>query len=221
MPRPASRRRPAVALTALAAAVNMVGNVAAGRLLQRGVAPLAPAAAAASRRWPWRTVAFAGCGEAAAAGAAIRGGAAVSRCVGGLIPATLFVLAVRLAPSAARCRPRSAGCSSGPRSASSPARRWWPGWPAPAGGWQWTWVVTGACSPSRAWAWRAPCRGCSVNAGSRDSLESSASSSGIGALVSFLNQLKDAGAAPPARTHCAGSSSCDFDRTLRRTEKPA
>jgi len=85
--------------TALAAAVNMVGNIASGRLLQRGVrAPvllqsgyLAMALGA--------MVAFAPWAEGGAAVAAVRYlGILMFSMVGGLIPGTLFSLAVRVAP---------------------------------------------------------------------------------------------------------------------------
>jgi hypothetical protein len=87
--------------TAVAAGVNMVGTVGAGRLLQRGVAPprllqtgygvmgvasvlmYAPV-------WP--------AGWLAAAGPFVA--VLVFSSVGGLIPATLFAQAVRVAPSA-------------------------------------------------------------------------------------------------------------------------
>ena len=83
-------------LTALAAAVNMLGNVASGRLLQRGWAPRSTlwlglgamalgstlAFAAFSAGWPWLRYA----------------GVLLFSGVGGLVPGTLFSLAVRLAP---------------------------------------------------------------------------------------------------------------------------
>lgn len=81
------------AATALAALVNMIGNVAAGRLLQHGIA--------ASR--------LLACGFAAMALGAVAtfselngviryGGVLVFSMLGGLIPGTLFSLAVRVAP---------------------------------------------------------------------------------------------------------------------------
>jgi hypothetical protein len=83
-------------LTALAAAVNMVGNMASGRLLQSGWAPRATlwlgfgamalgstlAFAAFTEDWPWLRFA----------------GVLLFSGVGGLVPGTLFSLAVRLAP---------------------------------------------------------------------------------------------------------------------------
>lgn len=89
------------AATALAAAANMVGNIVAGRMLRAGVAPslllaagftamglgallaFTPDWSAVSRPWSWClplvfVLLFSGCG--------------------GLVPGTLFALAVRLAP---------------------------------------------------------------------------------------------------------------------------
>lgn len=83
-------------LTALAAAVNMAGNMASGRLLQRGWAPRSTlwmgfgamalgstlAFASLTDGWPWLRFA----------------GVLLFSGVGGLVPGTLFSLAVRLAP---------------------------------------------------------------------------------------------------------------------------
>jgi cyanate permease len=130
-------------LTALAAAVNMLGNIGSGRLLHRGVpAPrllligfvtmgLAAAATFGATDWPpapryLAVLAFSG--------------------IGGLIPATLFALAVRLAPSEGTLSTTigwvqqwsSFGQFAGPPLVAWVASR--------AGGWQWTWVATGLCS---------------------------------------------------------------------------
>lgn len=135
-------------LTALAAAVNMVGNIASGRLLQRGVAP--------------RTLLLAGfgvmgCGAFLAfVGTATADGGLpptlryvavlLFSAVGGLIPGTLFSLAVRLAPSD-RTVSTTVGWmqqwSSIGQFAGPPLVAWMAG---AAGGWQWTWVVTGTCA---------------------------------------------------------------------------
>lgn len=83
------------AATALAAGVNMIGNIASGRLLQRRVPPawlltcgyVAMGVGAMLAFAPWTP------------GAALRyGGVLLFSAVGGLIPGTLFSLAVRLAP---------------------------------------------------------------------------------------------------------------------------
>ncbi len=133
-------------LTAAVAAVNMAGNIGAGRLLQRGVAPsrlltigfttMALAAAAT----------FAGSGDAGLAPALRYGAVLLFSGVGGLIPATLFALAVRLAPSEGTLSTTvgwvqqwsALGQFAGPPLVAAVA--------SATGGWQWTWVATGACS---------------------------------------------------------------------------
>jgi MFS family permease len=133
-------------LTALAAAANMVGNIASGRLLQRGV----PAARLLSIGFIVMTL-----GAAATFAGAVGSGlppalrfAAVLLFsgVGGLIPGTLFSLAVRLAPGAHTLSTTvgwvqqwsSLGQFAGPPLVAWVASR--------AGGWQYTGWVTGACS---------------------------------------------------------------------------
>jgi MFS family permease len=130
-------------LTALAAAVNMVGNVASGRLLQKGVSAgvllycgflaMALGGALAFGAWTsdlpiWRYA-----------------GVLLFSMCGGLVPGTLFSLALRLAPSEGTVAATvgwmqqwsSAGQFVGP-----PAVAWLA---AQVGGWQWTWTITGAC----------------------------------------------------------------------------
>jgi len=71
--------------------------------------------------------------------------------VGGVIPATLFALAVRVAPSEQTLSTTvgwvqqwsAFGQFAGPPLAAWVASR--------AGGWHWTWVVTGACSLAGLW----------------------------------------------------------------------
>lgn len=83
-------------LTALAAAVNIVGNMVSGRLLQRGWAPRATLWLGFGAMALGSTVAFAAFTETQPwlryAGVLLFSG------VGGLVPGTLFSLAVRLAP---------------------------------------------------------------------------------------------------------------------------
>lgn len=132
------------ALTALAASMNIVGNAAAGRLLQRRVAPPV----------------LLHCGFAAmAAGTAIAfmpalGAGAVMQYVavllfsmfGGLVPGTLFALSVRLAPDGHTVATTvgwmqqlsALGQFTGPPLVAWVAHR--------AGDWHWTWAVTGAFS---------------------------------------------------------------------------
>lgn len=130
-------------LTALAAAVNMVGNMASGRLLQRGWAPRSTlwfgfaamalgstlAFAAFTEGWPWLRFM----------------GVLVFSGLGGLVPGTLFSLAVRLAPGEQQVAATvgwvqqlsALGQFIGPPAAAALAAR--------AGGWQLTPVFTVAC----------------------------------------------------------------------------
>jgi len=140
--------------TALVAAANIVGNLSAGRAMQRGVAPalllrigfVALAVAA--------LLAFGASGASPAAGASDPGpwlppGARFAAVLlfsglGGLIPATLFVLAVQRAPSADTVSTTvgwmqqwsSLGQFAGPPLVAAVATA--------AGGWQFTWLATGA-----------------------------------------------------------------------------
>lgn len=138
------------ALTALAAAMNIVGNVTGGRLLQGGVAP--------DRLMRWGFVvmalgsvaAFAQIGDSRDALGLPPALRYLAVCMfslgGGVVPATLFMLGVRLAPG-----PSTVSTTIGMmQQASSLGQFIAPpvvAWIAHrAGGWQWTWVVTLACS---------------------------------------------------------------------------
>ena len=131
------------ALTALAAGVNMVGNVVSGRCLQKGLAPtwllnagftaMALGAALAFGTWTqdapaWRYA-----------------GVLLFSLCGGLVPGTLFSLAVRLSPheyTVSTTVGWMQQCSSIGQFAGPPAVAWLA---AAVGGWQWTWLITGAC----------------------------------------------------------------------------
>ncbi len=130
-------------LTAGVAAVNMVGNIVAGRLLARGVRPQALL---------WTGFAAMALGAFVAFGAPVAGsaplryaGALLFSCVGGLIPGTLFALAPTLAPGERSISTTvgwmqqwsAVGQVSGPPLVAWVASQ--------VGGWQFTWVVTGAC----------------------------------------------------------------------------
>lgn len=136
-------------LTALVAAINMVGNVAAGRLLDRGVqarvllivgfSVMALGTLAAFATYPLSP-------QGTGLPAPIRFVAVLLfSMVGGLIPGTLFSLAVRLAPSADTVSTTvgwaqqwsALGQFSGPPLVAGLASR--------VGGWHWTWSVTGTC----------------------------------------------------------------------------
>jgi len=130
-------------LTALVAAANIAGNLAGGRLVQRGWLPqrvlvlgfVAMALASTTAfawpglpaPWPYLAVlAFSGCG--------------------GLIPATLFGLALRVAPGEHAVATTvgwmqqwsALGQFAGPPVVAAIA--------AAHGGWQWTWLFTAGCS---------------------------------------------------------------------------
>ncbi|PBI85453.1 Major Facilitator Superfamily protein [Variovorax boronicumulans] len=139
-------------LTALAAAMNIVGNLMGGRWLQRGVAP------ERLLQWGFLTMAlggvaaFAQVGQGAGAEAlglplALRYAAICAFSLGGgMVPATLFLLGVRLAPG-----PSTVSTTVGlMQQASSLGQFLAP--PAVAwlahrvGGWHWTWTATLACS---------------------------------------------------------------------------
>jgi predicted MFS family arabinose efflux permease len=136
------------AATALVAMVNMVGNIVAGRLLQRAV--------------PAHRLLYAGF-VAMAVGAALAfaptdmppslrfAGALAFSMLGGLVPGTLFSLAVRVAPDEGSVSTTvgwmqqwsSFGQFAGPPRVAWVASR--------VGGWQWSGAVTGACALAGLW----------------------------------------------------------------------
>ncbi len=132
-------------LTALAAAVNMLGNVAAGRLLHRGVAATTLLSAGYATMALTAAAAFAEVGGAGLNAPLRFAAVLVFSAVGGVIPGTLFSLAVRLAPGEATVA-TTVGlmqqCSAAGQFFGPPAVAWVA---SQAGGWQWTWLATGAC----------------------------------------------------------------------------
>ncbi|PUE34361.1 CynX/NimT family MFS transporter [Limnohabitans sp. Jir72] len=141
-------------LTALAAAVNMLGNMASGRLLQRGWAPRSTLWLGFGAMALGSTLAFASFTEGSPwlrfAGVLLFSG------VGGLVPGTLFSLAVRLAPGEQQVattvgwvqQMSALGQFVGPPVVAAVAAR--------AGGWQFTPLVTvGCCVVGAALAWAA------------------------------------------------------------------
>jgi cyanate permease len=138
--------------SAIVAAVNMVGNIASGRLLQRGVSPqrllrvgfgvmAAGAVGLYAPLWP--------AGPVAVVGPFVS--VLLFSAVGGLVPGTLFSQAVRLAPSPGTVSTTvgwmqqwsSIGQFAGP-----PAVAWLA---SQAGGWQWSWTATGLCAVTGFW----------------------------------------------------------------------
>lgn len=135
-----------VGLTAaLAAGVNMLGNVAAGRWLGRGASPVWPLLTGFLAMGGGALLAF---GSVGATGGPVLQYLAVLvfSAVGGLIPGTLFALAVQLAPSEGTVSATvgwmqqlsSLGQFAGPPAVAALAV-----W---AGGWQFTGWFTAACS---------------------------------------------------------------------------
>ena len=131
-------------LTALACLSNVTGNVAAGRLLHRGVCA--------------RHLLYAGflamAATAFVAFSPLTAEAPVARylavvlfsAIGGLIPATLFALAVHVAPDENTVSTTVGWmqqCSSAGQFLGPPLVAWVAGM---VGGWQWTWVITGLAS---------------------------------------------------------------------------
>jgi CP family cyanate transporter-like MFS transporter len=137
-------------LTAIAAAMNIVGNLAGGRWLQRGVAP------ERLLQWGFVTMALGGVAAFAQVGQgaealglppALRYAAVCAFSLGGgMVPATLFLLGVRLAPGPTTVsttvglmqQASSLGQFLAPPAVAWVAHR--------AGGWHWTWAATLACS---------------------------------------------------------------------------
>lgn len=131
------------ALTALVAAVNALGNIGAGRLLHAGVAPARVLAIGLSTMAVCAVLAFA----STATPLPVRYLAVVMLSgVGGLVPGTLFPLAVRLAPDTRTVSTTvgwlqqfsALGQFAGPPIVAYVA--------SVVGGWQWTWAVTGSAS---------------------------------------------------------------------------
>ncbi len=133
---------------ALVAAVNMGGNIASGSLLQRGVPAQVLLYTGFWAMGLGALLAFSSVPAAFGAGFApgLRYfGVLMFSMIGGLIPGTLFSLAVLLAPDEASVSTTVGWMqqwSSMGQFAGPPLVAWVAGI---AGGWHWTWVVTGAC----------------------------------------------------------------------------
>jgi MFS family permease len=151
----------AVAATTVAAAVNIAGNVASGRLLQRGVRAPRLLAIGFGAMGLGGVLAFGAWPGNGPAGALLRyAGVLCLSGIGGIIPGTLFSLAVRLAPGERTVSTTvgwmqqwsAFGQFAGPPLVAWVASR--------AGGWQWSWIVTTGCAVAglalSAWAARLP-----------------------------------------------------------------
>lgn len=134
------------AATGFAAALNIVGNIASGRALQRGARPERLLYAGFAAMAGGGVIAFSPLADGfdPALGAVLRYGAVlVFSSMGGLVPGTLFSLAVRLAPGERTISTTvgwmqqwsAAGQLAGPPLVAWVAVR--------AGGWHWSWLVTG------------------------------------------------------------------------------
>ena len=131
-------------LTAFACLVNVTGNVAAGRLLHRGVCARHLLYAGFVAMGLTAFVAFSPL--TAEAPVARYLAVVIFSAVGGLIPATLFALAVHVAPNEHTVSTTVGWmqqCSSTGQFLGPPLVAWVAG---VAGGWQWTWVITGVAS---------------------------------------------------------------------------
>jgi CP family cyanate transporter-like MFS transporter len=135
------------ALTAWVAAINIVGNVVAGRLLQRGGAPAHLLWLGCASMALGAVLAFAANAEGEGLSPVVRYlGVLLFSCGGGLIPGTLFSLAVRVAPNdqtVATTVGWMQQWSAFGQFAGPPLVAWVA---VNTGGWRWTWLVTAACA---------------------------------------------------------------------------
>src|SRR6516164_10644109 len=117
-----------------------------GRLLQRGVAPSRLLRIGFATMALAAIATFAGSGDAGLPPALRYAAVLLFSSVGGLVPATLFALAVRFAPGEGTLSTTvgwvqqwsAFGQFAGPPLVAAVA--------STTGNWQWTWVATGACS---------------------------------------------------------------------------
>jgi CP family cyanate transporter-like MFS transporter len=134
------------ALTAAVAAANMLGNLASGRLMHRGVAPTRLLFVGFAVMGLMALAAFAQVGGFELPARLRFAAVLVFSAVGGVVPATLFALGVRLAPGEDTIS-TSIGWlqqwSSFGQFAMPPLVAWVA---SRAGGWQWTGVLTGGCA---------------------------------------------------------------------------
>jgi CP family cyanate transporter-like MFS transporter len=133
-------------LTAMAAAVNMVGNIGSGRWLHRGAKPTTLLTAGFIAMALTAALAFAGANGDSTHPVLRYAAVLAFSMIGGVIPGTLFSLAVRVAPGEHTLSSTvgwvqqwsAAGQFVGP-----PIVAWVA---SVVGGWHFTWLATGACS---------------------------------------------------------------------------
>jgi CP family cyanate transporter-like MFS transporter len=133
------------ALTAVVALANMGGNILSGRLLGRSITPPALLRVGFAAMGVGALLAFAQWQDSHLPAALQFLCVVCFSAMGGVIPGTLFSLAVRLAPSddtVATTVGWVQQWSSIGQFAGPPLVAWMA---AATGGWQWTWVVTGSC----------------------------------------------------------------------------
>ena len=124
--------------------MNVTGNLAAGRLLHRGVCARHLLYAGFLAMAVTAFVAFSPLSAEAPVARYLA--VVLFSAVGGLIPATLFALAVHVAPSEQTVSTTVGWmqqCSSAGQFLGPPLVAWVAG---TVGGWQWTWVITGLAS---------------------------------------------------------------------------
>ncbi|MCE0733166.1 MFS transporter [Halomonas sp. G15] len=131
-------------LTALVAAANIIGNLGSGQLMQRGMAPTTLLRLGFVFAALGTFLAF---GEATAEAPGLRVAAVLMfSAVSGVIPGALFTLAVRLAPSEHTVSTTIGWMqqwSAFGQFAGPPLVAWVA---TQAGGWHWTWTLTGTAS---------------------------------------------------------------------------
>jgi MFS family permease len=139
----------AAAPLALVAAVNMLGNMASGRLLQRGIAAHVLIVAGFSAMALGTFLAFVvlpGSGGAYLPGGVRYAGVLLFSMLGGMVPGTLFSLATVLAPDDS-CVSTTVGWMQQLSACGQFVGPPLVGWVASqAGDWRWTWLVTGCCA---------------------------------------------------------------------------
>ena len=129
-------------LSALAAMINMAGNIMAGRCLARGMRPGSVMALAYAVMAVGAVVAFGAVGHPVWQYLAVLAFSGV----GGLIPGTLFGVAVVVAPgddTVSTTVGWMQQCSALGQFVGPPAVAWLV---TQVGGWHWTWALTGTCS---------------------------------------------------------------------------